>query len=48
MSLLRYFKHQIPIPEEAGISSKETEAAIKEAGVGSMETEAANKRGRGW
>ena len=30
MSVLRYFKHQIPIPEEAGIGSKETEAASKE------------------
>ena len=27
---LRYFMHQIPTPEEAGISSKGTEAANKE------------------
>ena len=27
MSLLRYLKRRIPTPEEAGIGSKETEAA---------------------
>ena len=31
MALLRYFKHQIPTPEETGIGSKEAEAANKEA-----------------
>ena len=43
MNLLLYIKHRIPTPEEPGIRSKETEAAIKEAGIGSKETEAANK-----
>ena len=43
MSLLYTSKLGIPTPEEAGIGSKETEAANKEAGIGSKETEAANK-----
>ena len=30
MSILRYFKRQIPTPEAAGIDSKETEAANKD------------------
>ena len=45
-SCLRRGSHWITTPEEAGIGSKETEAANKEVRIDSKETEAANKEVR--